>query len=407
MTTRPIPTQAAPPLAGTAHERWLGTWSAALVRAADSGLSRSGFRDQTIRNVIHVSVGGSAVRIRLSNVFGGRPLRVDHAHVAVRLSGAATVPGSGRAVTFGGAPSVIIPAGERAWSDPVRLRVEDGGDLAVSLYVPAATGPATWHPAALCTSYRCPSGDHAANPGPEAFREQSASWFFLDAVDVVNPAVRGAVVAFGPSTTDGIASTPDTNGRYPDLLARRLRRLPPGLRMSVLNAGIAGNKLLADAGTSGQSAIDRFLRDAAGQSGARAVILWEGTNDVATRPDLPLGVITGAYQRLIGLAHSHGLRIVGATLQPHEGAWYYSHAGNRLREAVNDWIRWSGAFDGVADFDQVLRDPRHPRRLLPGYDSGDHLHPNDDGYRAIAASVDLAALTGAGGEERVASGPAA
>ncbi|HTR91286.1 MAG TPA: SGNH/GDSL hydrolase family protein [Trebonia sp.] len=407
MTTRPtpIPTQAAsahtvPPLAGP--ERWLGTWSAALVLAADSGLSRSGFRDQTIRNVIHASVGGSAVRIRLSNVFGDRPLRVDGAHVAIRLAGAATVPGTGRAVTFGGAPSVIIPAGERAWSDQVPLRVEDGDSLAVSLYVGAATGPATWHPAALSTSYRCDRGDHAADPGSGAFGQQSTSWFFLDGVDVLNPAVRGAVVAFGPSTTDGIASTPDTNGRYPDLLARRLRRLPPGMRMSVLNAGIAGNKLLADAGTSGQSALDRFLRDAAGQSGARAVILWEGNNDVATRPDLPLGVITGAYQRLVRLAHAHGMRIIGATLQPHEGAAFYSHAGNRLREAVNDWIRWSGAFDGVADFDQVLRDPRHPRRLLPGYDSGDHLHPNDAGYRAVAASVDLAALTGAGGDERVA-----
>jgi lysophospholipase L1-like esterase len=400
MTTRPIPTQAGPALPGP--ERWLGTWSAALVRAADGGLSRSGFRDRTIRNVIHTSVGGSAVRIRLSNVFGGRPLRVDGAHVAIRLAGAATVPDTGRAVTFGGASSVIIPAGERAWSDPVRLRVDDDADLAVSLYAAAATGPATWHPAALSAGCHCAAGDHRADHGPEAFVDRSTSWFFLDGVDVLNPAVRGAVVAFGPSTTDGIASTPDTNGRYPDLLARRLRRLPPGMRMSVLNAGIAGNKLLADAGTSGQSAIDRFLRDAAGQSGARAVILWEGTNDVATRPDLPLGVVTGAYQRLIGLAHSRGLRIVGATLQPHEGAWYYSHAGNRLREAVNDWIRWSGAFDGVADFDLVLRDPRHPRRLLPAFDSGDHLHPNDAGYRAVAASVDLAALTGAGGDEQVA-----
>ena len=394
MTTRPIPTHVAP-------EKWLGTWSAPPVRAADSGLSRSGFRDQTIRNVIHASVGGSAVRIRLSNVFGGRPLRVTGAHLAIRLAGAATVPGTGRAVTFGGAPSVTIPAGERTWSDPVRLAVEDGADLAVSLYLAAATGPATWHPAALCTGYLA-AGDHAADQGPEAFRQRSTSWFFLDGADVLSTAARGAVVAFGPSTTDGIASAPDANRRYPDLLARRLGRLPAGMRMSVLNAGIAGNKLLADAGTSGQSALDRFLRDAAGQSGARAVILWEGTNDVATNPGLPLGVITGAYQRLIGLAHSRGLRIVGATLQPHEGAWYYSQAGNRLREAVNDWIRWSGAFDAVADFDQVLRDPRHPRRLLPGYDSGDHLHPNDAGYRAVAESVDLAALTGAAAGERVA-----
>jgi lysophospholipase L1-like esterase len=334
-------------------------------------------------------------------VFGGRPLRVDRAHLAIRLAGAATVPGTGRVVTFGGAPYVTIPAGERTWSDPVRLAVGDGTDLAVSLYVASPTGPATWHPAALCTGYLA-AGEHAADQGSEAFRQPNTSWFFLDGADVLNPEVRGAVVAFGPSTTDGIASAPDANRRYPDLLARRLGRLPPGMRMSVLNAGIAGNKLLADAGTSGQSALDRFARDAAGQSGARAVILWEGTNDVATSPGLPLGVITGAYQRLIGLAHSRGLRIVGATLQPHEGAWYYSHAGNRLREAVNDWIRWSGAFDAVADFDQVLRDPRHPRRLLPGYDSGDHLHPNDAGYRAVAESVDLAALTGAGEGERVA-----
>lgn len=167
--------------------------------------------------------------------------------------------------------------------------------------------------------------------------------------------------------------------------------------MSVLNGGIAGNKLLADNGTCGPSALNRFLRDAAGQSGVRAVILWEGTNDVATRPGLPLTAFTHAYQRLITAAHDSGLTIVGATLQPHEGAGFYSHEGNRLREAVNDWIRWSGAFDDVADFDWVLQDPRRPRRLRPAYDSGDHLHPGPPGYQAVADSVDLAGLTRSAG----------
>jgi lysophospholipase L1-like esterase len=174
--------------------------------------------------------------------------------------------------------------------------------------------------------------------------------------------------------------------------------------MSVLNAGIAGNRLLADGGTRGQSGLRRFVRDAVEQSGVRAIIIWEGTNDVATRPDMPLSEVTSAYQRLIAVAHSRDVRVIGATLQPHEGAGFYSHDGNRLREAVNDWIRWSGAFDEVADFDLVLQDPRHPRRLRPAYDSGDHLHPNDAGYAAIARSVDLGALADTG--QSVAAGQA-
>jgi lysophospholipase L1-like esterase len=381
---------------------WMGTWTSAQVGPASSGRSRTGFRNETIRHVIRVTVGGSAVRIRLSNVFGPAPLVVGGAHVARRLAGAATVPGTTRAVTFGGEPAVTLPPGQRAWSDPVSLAVGDGDDLAVSLFFAAPTGPATWHPAALATGYAAPGGDHGADQGGDAFTVTHASWYFLDGVDVQNPVVRGAVVAFGPSATDGIASTPDANNRYPDLLARRLLRLPDGERMSMLNAGIAGNRLLADAGTAGQSALTRFARDAVDQSGVRAVIVWEGNNDVATRPDMPLVDVTSAYQRLIGIARSHGVAIIGATLQPHEGAGYYSPAGNKLREAVNDWIRWSGAFDAVADFDAVLRDPRHPRRLLPAFDSGDHLHPNDDGYAAVAASVDLAALAGADTDEQVA-----
>jgi lysophospholipase L1-like esterase len=276
----------------------------------------------------------------------------------------------------------------------VPLRTEDGTDLAVSLGLPDATGPASWHPAALTTSYQAEGAGHSADAGGGAFARTSRCWYFLDGVDVVNPSLRGAVVAFGPSTTDGIGSALDANQRYPDELARRLLKLPDGERMTVLNAGIAGNQLLSDNGTCGPSALNRFVRDVLQQSGVRAVILWEGTNDVATRPGLDLSAVTGAYTRLIEAAHGSGLTIIGATLQPHEGAGFYSHAGNRLREAVNEWIRWSGAFDDVADFDQVLLDPRHPRRLLSAYDSGDHLHPGHVGYDAIASSVDLTALTG-------------
>ena len=371
---------------------WIGTWSCALVGAADSGRSRDGFRDQTLRSIVRISAGGSAVRIRLSNIFGDRPLTVGDAHVAVRRTGAATVPGTSCAVTFAGRRTAVIPAGQRLFSDPVPLRTEDGTDLAVSLGLPDATGPASWHPAALTTSYQAEGAGHGADADGGAFARASQSWYFLDGVDVVNPSLRGAVVAFGPSTTDGIGSAPDTNERYPDELSRRLLRLPDGERMTVLNAGIAGNRLLSDNGTCGPSALNRFVRDAVQQSGVRAVILWEGTNDVATRPGLDLGTVASAYTRLIEAAHASGLTIIGATLQPHEGAGFYSHAGNRLREAVNEWIRWSGAFDDVADFDRILLDPRHPRRLLPAYDSGDHLHPGHAGYDAIANSVDLAAL---------------
>ncbi len=385
---------AVPVSAISSSEQWVGTWSSAQVRAAKSGQSQSGFRNQTIRSIVRISVGGSAVRIRLSNVFGTRPLTVDGAHVALRLAGPATVPGTGRAVTFGGGRGVVVPPGERVFSDPVQLAVDDGADLAVSLYLADATGPATWHPSAMATSYGTEYGDHAADVGPAAFGRTSSSWYFLDGVDVVNPGVGGAVVAFGPSTTDGIGSARDANNRYPDQLSRRLLAAPGGTRLSVLNAGIAGNKLLADGGTCGPSALDRFVRDALDQTGVRAVIVWEGTNDVATRPGLPLSEVTGAYQRLITVAGSRGVRVIGATLQPHEGAGFYSDEGNRLRGAVNDWIRWSGAFDDVADYDQVLLDPRHPGRLRPDYDSGDHLHPNDAGYAAIAGSVDLAALAG-------------
>jgi lysophospholipase L1-like esterase len=371
---------------------WVGTWESAQVQPATTGLSATGFSDQTVRDIVHTSVGGSRIRIRLSNAFGSAPLVISDVHVAIRASGAATVPGTTRQVLFHGRRTATIPAGQREFSDPVPLPVGAGTDLAVSIYFQPPTGPATWHPDAVSTNYYA-AGDHSADADATAWTGTDTSWFFLDGVDVVNPAVKGAVVTFGPSTTDGVGSTSGANQRYPDDLARRLLALPRGQQLSVLNAGISGNELLADDGTNGPSALHRFLRDAVEETGVRAIIIWEGTNDIGDNPALPLSDFTTAYQQLISEAHTRGIAVIGATLQPDEGASYWTAQGNTLREAVNQWILTSGAFDGTADFSTVLEDPANPAQLLPAYDSGDHLHPNDAGYQAIADSINLRLLT--------------
>ena len=371
---------------------WVGTWESAQVQPATSGLSATGFTDQTVRDIVHTSVGGREIRIRISNVFGSSPLVVSDVHVAISASGAGTVPGTTRQVRFGGSKSVTIPAGDRRSSDPVKLKVGAETDLAVSIYFKRRTGPTTWHPEALSTNYYSTAGDHSADTGTTAYPNTDASWFFLDGVDVVNPAVKGAVVAFGPSTTDGAGSTSGANERYSDDLARRLLAAPKGRQLSVLNAGISGNQLLADDGTSGQSALHRFLRDAVEQTDAKVIIIWEGTNDIGDHPGLSLSDFTSAYAQLIRIAHAHGIRVIGATLQPDEGAGYWTAQGNTLRKAVNNWILTSGAFDGTADFSTVLEDPANPAQLLPAFDSGDHLHPNDAGYQAITDSIRLESL---------------
>jgi len=360
-----------------------------MVAPGKFGLSRHGFRDQTIRDIIRLTVGGSEVRVRVSNIFGTRPLTIQDVRVAVGMNdGAQTLPGSSHQVTFGGQDQVTIPAGERLFSDPIQMAVRPQQSLAVSLFVKGYSGPATWHPAAIAASYYSTWGDHAASADGLAFRHKMGAWYFLDGVDVVNPSVYGAVVTFGASTSDGVGSTFNANERYPDDLAYRLLGLPPGVQLSVLNAGISGNQLLAGGGISGQSGLSRFYRDAVEQSGVKVIIVWEGTNDIGDHPDMTAGRLIAGYQRLIAIAHSNGIAIVGATLQPDQGAHYYTARGNRVRREVNRWIRTSGAFDAVADFDAVLRDPADPAEMLPAYDSGDHLHPNDAGYQAVADSLD-------------------
>lgn len=366
---------------------WVGTWEAAQVAPAATGLSHTGFTDVTVRDIVHISAGGSEIRIRLSNVFGARPLAVDDVRVALRRGGARTVAGSSRQVTFGGRDAVTIGVGKREFSDPVTMGVGAGQNLAVSIFVRSATGPATWHPAAMAASYYSTAGDHGAATGAADYPHAIGAWYFLDGVDVVNTDLLGAVVTFGASTTDGVGSTSGANERYPDDLARLLLGRPDGQRMSVLNAGISGNQLLADNGTSGESALRRFYRDAIDQSGVRAIVIWEGSNDIGDHPGIKASQLIDAYLQLIAEADDYGIPVIGATLQPDQEASYYTPHGNQVRETVNRWIMASGEFDAVLNFDAVLRDPLDPAELLPAYDSGDHLHPNDAGYQAIVDST--------------------
>jgi len=358
--------------------------------AAPDDFSAAGFANQTIRDIVWTSVGGQAARISLSNRFGTQPVTFGQVDVGVSAGGAYLAPGTNHIVTFAGTRSVTIPPGGSAVSDPVKMTVPAETDLAVSLYAQEATGPATYHSDAQQIDYVSTPGDYADSGSARAFTITSQHWYFLDDVDVqVGPEVGGTIVAFGDSITDGYHSDVNANARWPNDLARRLLADPSGRVDAVVDEGISGNQILRNSVLFGVSAEARFLRDAAGRSGARYVILLEGINDIGLN-STPVAQIIAGYLDLIAAAHAAGLEIFDATLTPFQGSGYYTAAREAEREAINKWIRTSGAFDGVIDFDQAVRDPADPLRLLPAYDSGDHLHPNDAGYQAMADSINLA-----------------
>jgi lysophospholipase L1-like esterase len=375
-------------LAGNGNEHWVGTWSTAL-HAPDGGfgITNSGFNNQTLRQIMHTTVGGDRVRVRLST-FGASALVIGTAHIALRSAGAAIVPGSDRTLTFSGQPSIIIPPGALVLSDPVNLEVPALGDLAVSMFVPGSTGPATWHFVALQTSYVSPPGDFTAS-AVMPVDSTTQGWFWLAGVEVMASKQTGAIVTFGDSITDGTRSTPDMNNRWPDRLARRLMDQPGNHKMGVLNEGIAGNRVLHD--IIGPNALARFDRDVLSQTGVAHVIVLLGGNDIgfeAFRPAeaVTAGQIIEGHRQFIGRAHARGLKIYGGTLTPFE---LLSPAQEVKRQEVNRWIRTSGEYDAVIDFDAVMRDPSLPTRLNPDYDSGDHLHPNDLGYQVMGNTIDL------------------
>jgi lysophospholipase L1-like esterase len=374
------------------QEHWVGTWGAApLSTKNDSG--QFGANDSTYREIVHVTLGGNRIRIVLSNEFGDDPLTIGAAAAALSTGKGDINSATSHGLTFGGQPSIVIPPEAMAVSDPIDFKLPSQTDLSVSIFVPAQNmHSVTSHAVANQTNYVVRGNRieslHLESP------EEIYSWPFLKGVEVEAGPKTVAVVAFGDSITDGSHSTRDANLRWPDVLAKRLCTNKRTANLSVLNEAIAGNRILHN--RSGQSALARFNRDVLSQPNVRYLIILEGINDIqrTTAPDgaddpVTVAQVTQAYAQMIDRAHAHRLKVIGATLTPYGGARYHSPAGEEMRRAINQWIRTSGKFDAVIDFDKTFQDPANPTAMRPEAGSEDHLHPGDPGYRLMGNSIDL------------------
>jgi lysophospholipase L1-like esterase len=392
-------------------DHWVATWTTAVVarpavlpppavpaappppNAPPPGPPPITPNNQTLREIVRTSVGGTRARVMFSNTFGTTAVNIGGASIALRDKESAIVAASARKLTVNGSPAFRIPAGAVVLSDAVDLQVPARADLAIDVFVPddLASGSSliTFHNGANQTSYASGPGNHVGETAIQGVA-LTRSWFLLSRVEVAAAPRVGAIAAFGDSITDGTRSTPDTNNRWPDHLARRI-----GTGFAVMNVAIAGNRVLTEGnapggfgGNAGVNALARFDRDVLSLPGVTHVVVMEGINDIGAAQAAVEDLIA-AHRQLVERAHARGLRIYVATLTPYEGAAYFTQEGEAKRKALNQWIRTSGMYDAVIDFEAVIRDPAAPTKMRVEFDSGDHLHPNDAGYKAMGDSVDL------------------
>lgn len=367
---------------------WIGTWGTAPVRAVD----KPAFAGDTLREIAHVSIGGSRVRVRLTNRFGEVPMVVGDAAVALEGNGAALAAGTARRLTFMGSRSIVIPPHADVLSDPVAFTIPARSNVVVDLYLPAPAAPLTEHTLAYQTNYAA-VGDHAGESSSQPFTHTYTSSYLLDAIDVSGARARGTIVALGDSITDGAGGKVDANDRWTDFLAARLLALPANEQSGVLDEGISGNRILLSDPRFGIDALARLDADVLSQSEAREVMVLLGINDIQQEPhQYDAASIERGLQQIVAQTQARGLRVIGCTITPYGGWFSYDAKGEATRQAVNEFIRHSGIFDAVVDFDAAVRDTNDPHRIAPAYDSGDHLHPNAAGHRAMAAAIDLRAL---------------
>jgi lysophospholipase L1-like esterase len=390
-------------------DHWVTTWATAesLIRTPPPAPAQPpttppkanpatrGFDNQTVRMAVRISMGGKRLRVRLSNSFGSAPLAIGAVHIAQRSKDSEIVAGSDHALTFDGKPGCVIGPGIVLASDAVDMTVASMADLSISIFFPGETGPPTTHGTGLHNAYVA-AGDQTNAPsfsGPVS----GTQYFYVSGIDVLAPADAATVVTLGDSITDGARSTNETDHSWPILLAARLAGNKATAGIGVANEGIGGNRILRD--VSGTSALARFDRDVLSQPGVKWVMFLEGINDIGHGTQAPAEAVTAeeliaGHKQIIEMAHAHGIQAIGCTLTPFEGAAYFSEHGQEMREALNKWIRTSGAYDAVVDFDAAVHDTADIKKFRADFDPGDHLHPNNAGYEAMANSIDLAIFTG-------------
>lgn len=382
-----------------AQTNWVGSWATSQQLAEPkNSLSADDLNDVTLRQIVHLSIGGSELRIHLSNRFGTAPLHFTGVHIAKAASAASDkiVAATDKALSFSGRPDITIPAGADYLSDPIAFSAPALSDVAITLHAEVLPAEQTGHPGSRANSYLAHGDLIAAAELPNSKKVEH--WYFIAGIDVEAPSTAASIVTLGDSITDGHGATTDGNDRWPDVLAKRLETSSKGKRkLAVLNHGIGGNRLLNPG--LGPDALARFDHDVLAQAGVKYLIVLEGINDIGTltrdsdvsdaEHETLVRRMCAAYEQIVTRAHTHGIKVIGATILPFVGGEYY-HPGPKTeadRKAVNDWIRTPGHFDAVVDLDKVTRDPQHPDRLLPAFDCGDHLHPSPAGYRAMADAI--------------------